>query len=263
MRFRDSRTAEVLDMNKKLLLKLWRKEENAPFQGWDFSYLDKRMKSESPSWNYIKMAKKLVRHSSFLLDIDTGGGERLLELAPLPKNSYATEGYKPNVKVAKKNLKKVGVKVIEADSAHKIPFDDGYFDLILNRHGAINAKEIYRVLKTGGIFFTQQVDCKRNLVDLIKAFNCKPKWTFNNLSYRKKELKKQGFEILKTAEWKGKIVFKDVGAIIYFLKYTAWLVDDFSVSSHLRYLERLQSKLEREGMLIFTLSNFMMLVKKK
>ena len=247
----------------KLLEKLWQKEEKIPFKGWDFSYLNKRMESESPPWDYIKIAKKLVNHSSSLLDIDTGGGERLLELSPLPKKSFAIEGYKPNVKVARKNLKKIGVNVIEADSAHKIPFSNESFDLILNRHGAINAKEIYRVLKKGGTFFTQQVDSKKNLVDLIKTFNGKPKWIFNNLSYRKRELKKQGFEILQTGEWQGKITFKDVGAIVYFLKSTPWLVDNFSVSSHLKHLEKLQHQIEKEDTLGFTLSNFMMLAKKK
>lgn len=245
------------------LIEQWKKDERANFEGWDFSYLRNRMKEDKRPWDYIKMAKNLVRNSSSLLDIDTGGGERLLQLAPLPKKSYAIEGYKPNVKVAKRNLKKEGVKVFEADSAHKIPFKDESFDLIINRHGTLNAKEIYRVLKREGILFTQQVDAKRNFVDLIKAFKEKPKWTFNNLTYRKKELEKEGFKIIKAREWKGKITFKDVGAIIYLLKSTPWLVDNFSVESHLKYLEKLQKRLEKNGKLVFTLANFMILAKKK
>ncbi len=65
-----------------------------------------------------------------------------------------------------------------------------------------------------------------------------------------------------TGEWEGEIVFKDVGAIVYFLRATPWLVDKFSVKSHLKYLERLQDKLDRNGRIIFTLANFMMLAKK-
>lgn len=250
-------------MVKEELLKQWKRDENAHFEGWDFSYLKSRMKQDIPPWNYTKIGKKLVKNSSSLLDIDTGGGERLLELIPIPRNSYAIEGYKPNVKVARRNLKKAGVRVVYVDSAHEFPFDDEAFDLVLNRHGTLNAKEIYRVLKKNGIFFTQQVDAKRNLVDLIDAFDGKPKWTFNNLRYRTRELRKQGFKVIKSAEWKGKVTLKDVGAIVYFLKATAWLVDNFSVSSHSAYLEKLQAKLEKEGKLTFTLANFMILAKKQ
>jgi SAM-dependent methyltransferase len=247
---------------RQKLIEQWKKDESAFFEGWDFSYLDTRMKVEGPPWDYAKMAKKLVAKSSSLLDIDTGGGEVLSKLAPFPKKSFAVEGYKPNVKVAQKNLAKFGVKVIEADSSKKIPFDDSFFDLILNRHGTINSKEIHRVLKHGGIFYTQQVDCKRNFADLIKAFEGKQKWTFNNLSYRKKEMKKLGFDIIDSAEWRGDIIFKDVGAIVYLLKSTPWTIDNFSVSSHLKHLEKLQKKLEKKGKLVFTLANFMILARK-
>ena len=247
-------------LNKKLI-KQWKKDERAHFEGWDFSYLKKRLSENNVTWDYINLSKELVKKSSLVLDIDTGGGERLLKIHP-PKNSYATEGYKPNVKIARKNLKKIGVKVVYADSAHKLPFKNEIFDLILNRHGAINAKEIYRVLKKEGIFFTQQVDSRKNLVDLIKVFKEKPKWTFNNLNYRKRELEKQGFKVIKSKEWKGQIIFKDVGAIVYFLKSIPWLVDNFSVDSHLRYLEELQRKIEKNGELTFTLANFMIFAKK-
>ena len=93
------------------------------------------MKSDNPSRDYKKLAKKLIKNSNSLLDIDTGGGEVLLSLSPLPRKSYATEGYKPNVKIAKNNLKKVGVRVIYADSAHKLPFKDETFDLAAVRGG--------------------------------------------------------------------------------------------------------------------------------
>lgn len=248
---------------KNNLAEQWKKDETAHFEGWDFSYITTRMKQQKPSWNYIQTAKKLVKQSNAIIDIDTGGGEVLSKIvSPNQKKVYAIEGYKPNVQVARKNLKKIGVKVFYADSAHKFHFKDETFDLVLNRHGAINAKEIYRVLKKGGVFFTQQVDTKKNLVDLIKTFKGKPKWTFNNLKYRKKELESTGFKILKSKEWRGKIFFKDVGAIVYFLKSTAWLINNFSVKSHLKQLKMLQEKTRHKKELTFTLAKFMMLARK-
>lgn len=201
-------------MVKRELIKQWKRDEKASFQGWDFSYLKGRKIEDKTPWNYISIAKRLAKNSSKALDIDTGGGEVLLKIHP-PRGSFAVEGYKPNVKVARRNLKSIGVRVIEADSAHNLPFKDRSFDLVLNRHGAINAKEIHRVLKKDGIFFTQQVDATKNLVDLITIFEEKPKWIFNNLKYRQRELEKLDFKVIKSKERKGKILFRDVGAIVY------------------------------------------------
>jgi len=249
-------------MSRQNLINQWVKDEKVKFEGWNFSYISKRVKKDSPPWNYKKLARKQVKKSLSLLDIDTGGGEVLLSISNLPNKSFAVENYSPNVLIARRNLKKAGVKVIRANSAHKLPFKDRTFDLILNRHGAINAKEIYRVLKQGGIFLTQQVDAKVNLIDLIKEFKAKPKWTFNNLAYRKKELIKLNFKIIKSNEWKGKIIFKDIGAVVFMLKNIPWLVDNFSVKTHLEYLKRLQRKFEKKGRLIYTVGNFLILARK-
>ena len=37
----------------------------------------------------------------------------------------------------------------------KMPFADGQFDIVINRHGNYNANEIFRILKPNGLFITQ------------------------------------------------------------------------------------------------------------
>ncbi len=249
-------------MNNKIVSQ-WKKDECAPFEGWNFSHLKRRVTEEKPPWNYVKTAKKLAKGCLCVLDIDTGGGEVLSKIISRRHKCYAIEGYTTNVRVARKNLKRLGVNVIYANSSRTFPFNDETFDCVLNRHGAINAKEIYRVLKKDGVFFTQQVDTRKNLIDLLRIFGAQPKWVFNYLQYRKKELVQLGFTPLKAHEWKGNIIFKDVGALVYFLKATSWLVDNFSVRSHHKYLERLQKKLEKEGKLQFTIARFCILAQKK
>ena len=110
---------------------------------------------------------------------------------------------------------------------------------------------------------TQQVHPKKNFADLLKEFNEKPKWTFNNLPYRKRELERVGFKILKAKDWEGKIIFKDVRAIVYFLKSTPWMVDGFTVDSHYSYLEKLQRKIEAKGLLKFTLARFLIIAERE
>ena len=241
-----------------LELQQWKKDEKAPFKGWEFSYLKGRYNEGNPNWNYKSIAKRLIEKSNSVLDVATGGGEVFSEILSVfkPNETVAIEGYKPNVSVARKNLKKSSVKVIHANETRMLPFKDEKFDLVLNRHGGLNVKEIGRIISYGGIFFTQQVD-GRNLEDLMKEFGAKPKWEFNTLTNITKQLKSANFEIIEAKEWKGKTVFKDVGALVYFIKVVPWIIDDFSVKKHQAVLEKLQKRIEKKGKLEFTARRFL------
>ncbi len=135
------------------------------FSGWDFSYITEtgRMQEVPVRWNYYSKIKPYLYNVDRLLDLGTGGGEKLSKFTPLPKETYATEGYKPNVEIAKKNLEPLGIQVIEVDGEEgppynsKLPFEDNYFDLIIVRHEAYCPREIYRILADDAHFITQQV----------------------------------------------------------------------------------------------------------
>ncbi len=62
------------------LIQTWLEEEERPFTGWDFSYLDGRMIQDEEPWSYLERAADLMRNSASVLDMDTGGGEKLLSL---------------------------------------------------------------------------------------------------------------------------------------------------------------------------------------
>ena len=53
-------------------IEFWQREEQAPFAGWDFSYLDGRMMEEDVPWSYETRAQKLMRQVTAFLDMDTG-----------------------------------------------------------------------------------------------------------------------------------------------------------------------------------------------
>ena len=134
------------------------------FSGWDFSYVNGtgRIGSEPLSWSYGSKALALMKDSVAMLDMGTGGGEFLSMLRPFPQTIYATEGYKPNVSIAKNRLEPLGVKVFEIDDDHHLPFKNHFFDLIINKHESYSNAEIRRIISDGGIFLTQQVgglDC--------------------------------------------------------------------------------------------------------
>ena len=237
------------------LIAQWKKDEAAVFKGWDFSYIKDRWLEEEPTWDYKALARQLIKNSTSVLDVATGGGEVFSSLAPFPGRAVAVEGYRPNVAVARKRLGPLGVQVLEANET-ALPFEKNTFDLVLNRHGGPDIAGTYRVLTDNGKFLTQQVG-GGNLVELMDFFGVEEKWPENTLKVVQRKMQAVGFHIERAEEWKGKAKFLDVGAVVYFLKAIPWIVDNFSVDSHLEYLRKLQEKLEREGRLEFTSAVFL------
>lgn len=224
----------------------WLRDEQQPFTGWDFSYLDGRMVVEQEPWSYLDRAAELMEQSSSVIDLDTGGGERLLALREhWPARVVATEDYAPNYDLASGRLSPLGATVVRApvsDTA-ALPFADGEFDLVLNRHGAFNPNEVARVLSAGGSFLTQQVHGMWAW-DLLAAFDATPEWPDATPARYVPLLEAAGLTTQNVEEWEGKLVFTDVGAIVYYLKATPWEVPGFTVNTHLRYLLALQRRVD-------------------
>ncbi|MFF2375261.1 hypothetical protein ACFVUW_12875 [Streptomyces xiamenensis] len=59
----------------------------APVGGWDFGALAGRVRGSDPSWSYPRAARARLAGAERLLDIDTGGGELLAALGPLPRHT--------------------------------------------------------------------------------------------------------------------------------------------------------------------------------
>jgi SAM-dependent methyltransferase len=241
----------TLDRDK--LVETWRAEELQPFSGWDFSHLDGRMVEGQPPWSYRERAAELLAQSSSALDMGTGGGERLLALkAHWPEKVAVTEDYAPNVKLATERLGPLGIEVFDValNRFTPMPFADGEFDLVLNRHSGTNPEEVARILAPGGVFLTQQIHGLW-AQDLIAAFDADPPWPHATLENKVARLGAAGLEIVVAQEWLGTLTFADVGAIVYYLKAVPWLVSGFSVDTHVEHLLALQERLERDERLVF------------
>jgi len=246
------------------LVEVWKREEHQPFVGWDFSYLDGRMFEEKPPWSYPSRATTLMQQSLSVLDMGTGGGERLLALKEhWPKKVVVTEDYPPNFELATERLAPLGVRVEDVKLAEyaPMPFADGEFDLVLNRHSGFNANEVARILAAGGTFLTQQVHGLW-AQDLLVVFGAEPQWPEATLSNNAPKLDAAGLKVVVTDEWWGKLVFTDVGAVVYYLKAVPWLVPGFSVDRHLDRLLELQSRLEGSEKLVFEIGKYLIEARK-
>ena len=75
------------------------------------------------------------------------------------------------------------------------------FDLVTNRHGKYNIQELKRILKSGGMFLTQQVGAEndRDLVELLLG-DIELPFPKAYLSIARQEFIDNGFDIIEEAE---------------------------------------------------------------
>lgn len=253
-------------MNKTELKRLWKHEEKiAHIHGWDFSYLNGRYNSNEDKlpWNYESIVRKYLRPDMKMLDIDTGGGEVLISFKHPYNLTSATEAYPPNVKLCKETLMPLGIDFRESGNYSDLPFDDCEFDIVLNRHGTYDLKEIKRILKNDGIFITQQVG-EQNNHELIEQLcpGCYSQFKNWNLSSQIECFNEFGFDILKSDECFIKSVFYDVGAIVWYAKIIEWEFIDFSVENNFEQLLKMQKTLKQQGKIESSIHRFIIVGRK-
>jgi len=222
-----------------------------PFEGWNFSYIADRWREAPTSWDYRAKARALMAGASSLLDMDTGGGEVLASLAPFPPLACATEGWDPNVPVARVRLEPLGVRVERVDSESDLPFSDAMFDLVLNRHGDYHPSELRRILKPGGRFLTQQVG-GQNCIELNELLQDRVefKYSYWTLDYALRELRDAGFEIVESRDEHPETIITDIGAVVYLLRIVSWQIADFSVEKYRHKLMALHNRIQEKGPLV-------------
>ncbi len=220
-------------MNKQELIESWRAEERqAQMHGWDFSHLAGRMESgdDALPWDLKTILRRYLQPDDRLLDMDTGGGEFLLSIGHPHENTAATEGWAPNIALCRERLLPLGIDFRPMPDAAAVPFDDAQFDVILNRHGSYDIRELKRVLKPHGVFITQQVgrDNDRELVNLLLPGVPVP-FPEITLKEQAERFRQAGFTIREQNEVYLPIRFSDVGALVWFAKVIEWEFPDFSV----------------------------------
>ncbi len=256
---------EAVEMNENKLKAIWKEEEKtAHIKGWDFSHIRGKYTEEKDlPWDYEKIVRKYLRDDLYLLDYDTGGGEFLLSLHhPFDKTS-ATEGFKPNVELCREVLLPLGIHFKECSNPSEIPFASQTLDRIINRHGSFDAGELYRLLKKGGIFITEQVgsDNDRDLVEMVLPGTEKP-FPHLNLKEQKKVFEDAGFHLIRAEEAYRPIKFYDMGAFVWFAHIIAWEFPGFSVDRCFEGLLNMQKIIEAEGCVEGTIHRYLLVAQK-
>ncbi len=224
----------------------------APLEGWDFSWFEGRATEERPPWGYARLMGERMARAEAALDIETGGGEVLATLVRPPAFLMATEGWWPNVEVARTRLRPLGAHVVAADSP-TLPFVDASFDLVVSRHPVVVPwGEIVRVLRPGGTYLSQQIGpgTNRELTDFMMG--PQPVNESRSAGRARTGAESVGLEIVDLREAALRVEFFDVGAVVHFLRKVPWTVPDFTPQAYAGRLRRLHEQIEREGPFLST-----------
>jgi SAM-dependent methyltransferase len=232
--------------------KLLEEGDSEPVEGWDFSWLSGRATEARPSWKYFESLTKRMSTAQAVLDVQTGGGERFAEnlsrIQQHPKTLAATESWPPNIEIARTTLDPFGVSVVEVPDDAVLPFEGETFDLVCSRHPTVTLwTEIERVLRSGGIYFSQQIGAGTNseLTDFIMG--PQPISTTQSLDRAISLAMVTGLEVIDAREESLPVVFFDIGAVVYFLRKVIWTVPDFSVVKYRERLIQLHGYIDQHG----------------
>ncbi len=128
-------------------------------KNWEFSMIN-YTKEILTNWDLYELLKLNANKESRVLDLGTGGGEKVIKYFPDCKEILATDFSEEMIKTARDNLRKSGRKNIEFRTMDNLKMNtpNNYFDIVVARHTCTDAQQIYNTLKDGGKLLLRGVD---------------------------------------------------------------------------------------------------------
>lgn len=128
-------------------------------KNWDFS--DIKIEEENlTNWDMYSILNNVANKEDYILDLGTGGGEKVLNCFPDVAKIIGTDLSAEMIKTANENLKTSNKSNIEFKVMNNLKMNvpNDYFDIVVARHTCIDAKQIYSALKDGGLLLLRGVD---------------------------------------------------------------------------------------------------------
>lgn len=135
------------------------KEYYEEIKDWDFSKFE--IESEVlTDWDLYEILNGVATKKSRILDLGTGGGEKVLEYYPDCEEILGTDLSEGMIETANRNLKESGRSNITFRLMDNLNMDvpDDYFDIVVARHTPTDPKQIIKSLKKGGYLLIRGVD---------------------------------------------------------------------------------------------------------
>ena len=221
---------------------------------WGAGFPPGRYVEEPPPWDSAAIVAPYLPGARTMLDMGTGDGSELLNLRPLPRLTVAHEEWAPTIPAAMRALQPGGVSLVRCQASVEntdrsgaarpsLPFRDGVFDVVVNRHECFLPADVHRILRADGVFVTEQVGGDQG--ELREVLGLGPahlgRW---DLAETQGQVEGAGPVVIDGGEASLEARCTDVGALVAYLRSAPWEVSGFTVA---RYRDRLHVLYERDG----------------
>lgn len=197
---------------------------------------------EPVPWDYLELVPLYLNRTDVILDIGTGGGEKLLSIAPHISCAIGIDPDPSMILAARENSMAQRNATFAVMSAGALAFADATFDVVVTRHAPVVVKEVVRVLKSGGYFITQQVGA-RNMDNIRRAFGTgSGTRSAEEGRTRIEEFRRSGCRIVATAEYDVRYWVRDIPSLIFWFMAIAGSNEvpvDFSIERDWRTVNRI------------------------
>ena len=236
-------------------------ERARAMRGWMFEDVRSVRVGSSTPWDYVARARELVIDAQFVLDMGTGGGERFAAICDgFAGQAIATEPWLGNLHVAVERLSAIGIPVVFASNV-SLPFADGSFDLVLNRHEELIPSDVARVLAPGGTVLTQQIG-PNHWQEIVEFFPRAAPEDDDFFQCYQDGFRRSGLTVTKAQVHDTQVAFESLGDFVYMLTAIPWTIPDFDVERDLDALLALEGALQRDEGIVLTESYFVIEARK-
>ncbi|QGQ93885.1 class I SAM-dependent methyltransferase [Paenibacillus psychroresistens] len=232
--------------------------------GWDFSKL--QVVSEGEQWDFYSEVTQRCKKSDLLLDIGTGGGEKLLAFTDSAILLVGIDHTNGMIQTANANLQKAmkqNVRFLLMD-AEKIEFPSSFFNVVSCRHSSFYAKEVAKVLKKDGVFLTQQVS-DNDKFNIKQAFGRGQQFRPEQGTLKEKylsELAEAGFTDIQSFEYDATEYYKTYEDLVFLLKYTPIVPNFGEFDNDFRILQKFIEENQTEQGIQTNSKRFMIIAKR-
>jgi SAM-dependent methyltransferase len=176
-------------------------------RGWDFTGMNALV--QPVPWDYRDVVLRYLRSSDIVLDVGTGAGERLRDLAPSFAHGLGIDADPDMVRLARQNP--AGNLRFRVCSQRLEPVPET-FDVILARHAPFDLNAIAAHLRPGGYFITQQVG-ERNMACVKAALDQPP----SPPPIGRQAIAASGLRPLAVMEYDVEYVVQDIESLVFWL----------------------------------------------
>jgi hypothetical protein len=118
---------------------------------------------------------------------------------------------------------------------------------------------VARVLKPGGTYFSQDVGhgSVGELTEFLMGPQPEPDGPTRDPKWSVLDAEAARLTVVDLREFRGRMEFYDIAAVVHFLRKVIWIVPDFTVEAYRDRLRALHERIEAEGAFVATSVRFL------